>query len=98
MTKALTKSALDTLETDLQSVNIATMEGVINQSRNNLLSSLNMTNNFFVDQSNKSRIDNIAQNMNNKERELNTKTTELTRDRNNLTTEDTRVGGLTDRE
>lgn len=50
MTKALTKSSLDTIERDLPSVDIATMEGIINQSRNDLLSSLNMTNNFFVDQ------------------------------------------------
>lgn len=99
MTKKLTKDAFDTIERDLPSADIATMEGVVNQSRNSLLSSLNMTNNFFVDQSNKNKIDNnILQGMYDKERELNIKITGLRRDRDNYTTEDTRAWGLRDRE
>lgn len=93
MTKVLTKSSLDTIELDLASTDITTVEGIVNRSRNDLFGSLNMTNNFFVDQSNKANIDGILQKINTKERELNARTTNLTSEETNLTNEDIRLSG-----
>ena len=88
MTKVLTKSSFDTIEAGLLSTDLTTIEAVTNRSRNDLLSSLNMTNNFFVDQENKTKIDALAQSLTKKENDLRTILSNLTTERANLTAED----------
>ena len=84
MSKRQTKTAINKIDTDLNSVNLITAGSVINNTRDALLLMLNPSNNFFLDNENKDKIIKISD-------DLTIKQTTLQQQENILNDEETRL-------
>jgi hypothetical protein len=88
MTKVQTQSAVNKIDTDLNSANLTTTSGIINTTRDNLLSMFNPSNNFFIDKPTKDKISKISNDLNIKRQDLENNRQTLLTEQTKLTNED----------
>lgn len=88
MTKVQTQSAVNKIDADLNSANLTTTSGIINTTRDNLLSMFNPSNNFFIDKPTKDKISKISNDLNIKRQDLENNRQTLLTEQTKLTNED----------
>lgn len=98
MSKTQSKSAINKIDTDLNSNNLVSTGSIINNPRDALFLTLNPSNNFFLDQENKEKIINISENFTIKQTNLQQKETTLTNRDADLIRELGNIAGAVTRE
>lgn len=98
MSKTQSKSAINKIDTDLNSNNLVSTGSVINNPSDALLLTLNPSNNFFLDQENKEKIIKISESFTIKQTNLQQQETILTNKDADLVRENGSIAWLTTRE